>query len=112
MRTPFTFEGLFRLMKKKLLQLRAQIDAVDKQLLVLLAERFRIIERVASHKAEHNLPARIPSRIKTVIDRREAAGRGLGLPRRSAAHIWELIVEESCRYEEWLMDQLHRDNKL
>jgi len=99
-------------MKKELLHLRALIDDVDRQLLTLLARRYEIVEKVAAHKVENGLPARIPGRIKTVIQRREAAAQRLGLPRRAAAHIWETIVEETCRYEERLMENLLNDNRL
>lgn len=92
--------------------LRSEIDQIDRQIVELVAKRFGVIERVAAVKAAHQIPARIQSRIDTVIQRREAAGRGLGLPRRTAANIWKVIVEEACKYEEDSIEQLMKDNKL
>lgn len=99
-------------MNRELLSLRAEIDEIDRQLIALLAGRFTIIERVAAVKLATGIPARIPSRIATVIERSEAAGRSHGIPRRATANIWEAIVEESCKLEERLIEQLQRDNKL
>lgn len=99
-------------MNAELAHFRLEIDALDRELLDLLVRRFEVIDSVARLKAARGIPARIQSRITTVIQRREALGRARGLPRRAAAHIWEVIVEESCRQEELLIEQIHRDNKL
>ncbi|AZN41029.1 chorismate mutase [Paenibacillus albus] len=37
-------------------ELRVQIDAIDKQMIALLAERFQLTEEVGKYKAEHQLP--------------------------------------------------------
>jgi chorismate mutase len=87
--------------------MREQIDLLDKRILELLAARFKVANDVAAYKSKHDVPARIPSRIRAVIERREAAGRGLGLPRKAAANIWKVIVEETCRFEEGLIDDGH-----
>ena len=83
--------------------MREQIDLLDKRILELLAARFKVATNVAVYKSKHDIPARIPSRIRTVIERREAAARGMGLPRKTAANIWKVIVEETCRFEEGLI---------
>lgn len=80
--------------------LRRDIDLVDRQLLELLAHRFRIVERVVAVKSLLGLPARIPDRISEVIESREAQGQALGLPPATAAKLWAVIVEETCRNEE------------
>lgn len=92
-------------MHDELRRLRLDIDASDRKLVELLAARFEIVERVAQLKAQHGIPARIQSRIRTVIERREAAGRGLGIPRMATAAIWKAIVEQCCQYEEILMSR-------
>ncbi|MFT3673463.1 chorismate mutase [Aestuariivirga sp.] len=92
-------------MARELPRLRKEIDAIDRKLVELLAKRFGVIERVAQTKASEGLPARIPGRIRAVIERREKAGRGLGIPRKATARIWKAIVEESCLLEERLIGQ-------
>lgn len=83
-----------------LTRFRREIDDVDRRILELLAARFQIIERVAYYKFKNRIPARIATRISTVVARNEAAGQGLGLPRRTAANIWKTIVNEACKLEE------------
>lgn len=99
-------------MNQDLLRLRTEIDDIDRRLVELVAERFGVVERVAAVKAANNIPARIPSRIAAVVERREAAGRGAGLPRGAAAQIWKTIVDETCKFEEGLIEELQRDNRL
>ena len=83
--------------------LRSEIDALDRQLLDLLARRFEVVTRVAGLKAAQNLPARIEQRIVDVIRSREDAGLALGMPSGAAAAIWSAIVEQSCLHEEALL---------
>ncbi|MDP9138095.1 MAG: chorismate mutase [Pseudomonadota bacterium] len=82
---------------------RDHIDALDGKILELLAARFDAVRLVAACKARQDIPARIPSRIRAVIDSREDRGRALGLPEKAAFRIWSAIVEESCRLEECLI---------
>ncbi|MEF1298313.1 chorismate mutase, partial [Vibrio parahaemolyticus] len=42
--------------------LRDQIDAVDKQMLELLAQRLALVEKVGEVKSEHGLPIYAPDR--------------------------------------------------
>jgi len=90
-------------MNSPLTGLRSEIDEVDRQLLVLLARRFEVVTRVAAVKSGAGLPARIGERIIEVIGSREEAGLALGMPSGAAAAIWSAIVEQSCLYEERLM---------
>lgn len=41
--------------------LRDQIDAVDKQMLELLAQRLSLVEKVGEVKSEHGLPIYAPT---------------------------------------------------
>ncbi|MGE3830840.1 MAG: chorismate mutase [Parvibaculaceae bacterium] len=97
-------------MTQELLCLRDMIDTVDKHLLELLAQRFNFVKMVAAHKSAEGIPARIPARIKAVIENREQTGVSLGLPERAAFNIWTEIVEEACRYEESLMTHAVEEN--
>ncbi len=99
-------------MTRQLIGLRSEIDAVDQQLLDLLAQRFEIVSRVASLKAPEGLPARIDERILEVIASREETATLLGIPAGAAAAIWSAIVEQSCLYEERLMGHGPKDAQL
>jgi chorismate mutase-like protein len=80
--------------------LRAEIDAVDAELVTLLARRFAAVEGIAALKAENGLPVIDPSRIDAVQDRvaelAEAAGLDPGIARR----FWRAIIAEAVAMEE------------
>ena len=50
----------------KLDDLRGQIDAIDAELLPLLAKRFEIIQTVGTYKQQAGLEANVPQRRETV----------------------------------------------
>jgi isochorismate pyruvate lyase len=79
--------------------LRAQIDALDEDLVALLAERAGYIDRAIALKQDNGLPARIPERVEEVVtnagDRAEAAG----LDRELVERLWRQLVEWSIARE-------------
>jgi len=62
-----------------LVPLRQQIDALDQQLVQLLAERRRVVEKVAELKQEQNLPMFHPAREENLISTRRAQATAAGL---------------------------------
>lgn len=84
--------------------LRDRIDALDDRLLDLLAERIRVAHEVAACKREHGIPARLPDRVQAVLDRCAAAGAPRGLDPGYVRALWAVIIEETCRLEERLLD--------
>lgn len=52
--------------------LRDQIDAVDKQMLELLAQRLALVEKVGEVKSEHGLPIYAPDREAAMLASRRA----------------------------------------
>ncbi|MFD2174612.1 chorismate mutase [Rhodobacter lacus] len=80
--------------------LRAEIDALDAQIVTLLADRARLIDRAAQLKPGEGLPARIEARVEEVVRNamREAEARGLDPA--LIETIWRLIVEWSIAREE------------
>ena len=79
--------------------LRAQIDALDEDLVALFVERAGYIDRAIALKQENGLPARIPERVEEVVtnagDRAEAAG----LDRELVERLWRQLVEWSIARE-------------
>ncbi|WP_409977125.1 chorismate mutase [Pseudoruegeria sp. SHC-113] len=80
-------------------ELRVAIDALDAELVALLAKRMGYIDRAVELKPAEGLPARIPARVDAVIEnvRREAAGRGLD-PELAAA-LWTQLIDWSIARE-------------
>ena len=60
----------------RLEELRAQIDAVDRELLDGLNRRARLVQGVAAWKHERRLPLYVPDRERAVIERLQAASAG------------------------------------
>lgn len=66
-------------MSDPLRELRARLDAIDEEILALLAERNRVIGRVVETKLANSLPVFVPQREAEKVDsfRARAAGHGL-----------------------------------
>jgi chorismate mutase len=80
--------------------LRAEIDAIDDQLLDLFAKRFAIVDRVILEKQRSRLAPALPDRIEQVARRVHAGAALRGLPAASLEQVWRLLVAETIRYEE------------
>jgi isochorismate pyruvate lyase len=79
--------------------LRAEIDALDKRLVALLATRAEYIDRAIALKQINGWPARIPSRVEDVVARvRSAAGAG-GLDPELADVLWRQLIDWSIARE-------------
>lgn len=86
-------------------RLRARIDALDAQLMDLMADRHALIDRAAAIKAEIGLPARIPDRVEEVVAniRRHAQDRGLDPDLYDA--LWRMLIEAAIAQEERLLNR-------
>ncbi|HXY58079.1 MAG TPA: chorismate mutase [Methylocystis sp.] len=82
---------------------RRVIDALDDELVALLARRQRQIERAARVKPLLDIPARVPERIDEVLARVEEAAKREGLSPELAEQLWTRVIEWSIEYEERLM---------
>ena len=80
--------------------LRKSIDTIDAQLLALLAERFRVTEKVGHYKKEHGLPAKDPAREKIQYQRLTELSAQAGLDPRVASKIWQQIIDEVVKRHE------------
>lgn len=72
--------------------LRAMIDAIDRDILQLLARRNGLVADIAIHKREHRLPIRDPQREHEIIDDRRERGQALGLSPELLESLWRLIL--------------------
>jgi chorismate mutase len=75
--------------------LRRQIDAIDENLLELLAKRMRISREIGIYKKEHNMPILQTPRYGEILENRTKAGASMDLNSEFIEKILKLIHEES-----------------
>ena len=86
-----------------LLELRKSIDNIDAALIYLLAERFKITQKVGRHKAERKLPPADPEREKIQIARLTELAKAADLEPEFAEKFLNFIVKEVIRNHESLI---------
>ncbi|MFD1624261.1 chorismate mutase [Azospirillum griseum] len=87
-------------MSTSLAPLRAEIDAIDDEIIALLGKRLSVVHRVARVKQAEGLPAVLPDRIEAVKARAAEQGRAYGLDPAFMATLYQTIIDEACRVEE------------
>jgi chorismate mutase/prephenate dehydratase len=78
---------------------RAGIDAVDRQILELLAERRRLTTDIASAKLNNGLAFHDIEREERLLAERVATARELGLDPGVVVRLWEQILDDSLRMQ-------------
>ena len=81
-------------------QWRAQLDAVDRQLLELVAERQRIVAHIGRSKHRQGRHLRDFQRERQVLEQAAARGAELGLPATLCQHLMSLLIEHSLSSQE------------
>lgn len=76
-----------------LLELRKELDHIDRQLLTLLAERFAVTEKVGQFKAAHDLPPVDEVREASQEERVLALAQEVGLDLNFAKKHLRLIID-------------------
>ncbi len=79
--------------------LRAMLDAVDRDILQLLARRQAIVAEVAAEKREKGTAIRDLVREREVLEQRKARARELGLPDGTVESIWRLLMMASREHQ-------------
>lgn len=79
--------------------LRVEIDAIDAELVALIAERARFIDRAIVLKKRDGLPAYIPERVEEVVANVRKTARELGAPEHVVETIWRVMVDEFISIE-------------
>jgi len=77
---------------------RAGVDALDRDLVALIAKRFAYMDAAARIKPERG-HVRDEARKAQVIDNARAEAVRLGVPEAVVADLWETLVEASIAYE-------------
>jgi isochorismate pyruvate lyase len=84
---------------------REAIDALDDQLIALVARRVRYVERMAVLKPRVGVSAQAPDRVRQVLERVAAGAKAEGLPTDLALAIWRQMIEWAIAHETKLMAQ-------
>ena len=79
-------------------ELRAAIDAVDQELVRLLALRQLYIERAAVLKQDRSV-VRDQTRVEEVVAKVLASANKAGLSTAIAEPVWRTLIEQSIRHE-------------
>lgn len=79
-------------------ELRVAIDALDMELVALLARRQAYIERAAILKTDRNT-VRDEARIEDVVQKVLAAAKQAGLSPAIAEAVWRALIERSIQHE-------------
>ncbi len=74
--------------------LRESLDNIDNALIFLLAERFRVTQKIGVYKSEYGLPAVDEAREKVQFARIEKLARDRGLNPEFAMKMLRLIIDE------------------
>lgn len=77
---------------------RAGVDALDRELVALIAERSRYMEAAARIKPSRNV-VRDEWRIEDVVSKVKAEAERVGLPVELAEPVWRELIERSIAYE-------------
>lgn len=81
-----------------MVEVRAGVDALDRELVELLATRFAYMRAAARIKPERG-HVRDEGRKAEVIANAKARAQALGLPAEAVADLWDGLVEASIAYE-------------
>ncbi|MGC9370514.1 MAG: chorismate mutase [Paracoccaceae bacterium] len=81
-------------------ELRRQIDALDRDLVALLARRAAYIDRAAELKPAEGLPARIAARVEEVAANARRNAEAAGLDADFAEALWRSMIDWSIAREE------------
>lgn len=83
-----------------LAEFRAEIDAIDIELVRLLARRMGVVNRVIVAKREKGIPALIPSRVEEVETHVRKRAEEAGAPADLASAVWQAMMAWIIAYED------------
>ncbi|KGB81188.1 chorismate mutase [Rhodovulum sp. NI22] len=92
-----------------MLELRAQIDALDQRLIKMLARRAAYIDRAAELKPAEGLAARIDARVEQVVANARRNADAAGLDPDFAETIWRQMIDWSIAREERVLGPSQHD---
>ena len=88
-----------------MLDVRKGVDALDRALVLMLAERQRSMDAAARIKIDRHAVLDT-ARIEDVVTKVKAAARDAGLSEEIAEPVWRLLIDRCIAYEFGVWDQL------
>jgi chorismate mutase-like protein len=88
----------------KLSEFRRRVNSLDENLLDLLGERFDICREVARYKRAERIPMMQSARVQEVKERCAQLSIKRRLDPGFVQKLYTLIIEESCRTEDEIID--------
>ena len=79
---------------------RAEIDALDAELVRLLGRRVEVVDRVVAIKREHDIPALLPDRVEEVVAHVREEAEICGAPPDLAESLYRALIAWTVAYEE------------
>lgn len=92
-------------MNDGLQDLRKSLDNLDSAIVMLLAERFRVTNKVGELKANYRLEAQDKRREKELFERLESLAKDKGLEPEFVHEVWRLIIDKVIENH-----SCHKDN--
>jgi isochorismate pyruvate lyase len=89
-------------------EVRQGVDALDRLLVAVLAERQRYMDAAARIKVERHA-VRDNARVEDVVAKVKAAARTAGLSEEIAEPVWRTLIERCIAYEFGVWDALRQD---
>jgi isochorismate pyruvate lyase len=89
-------------------EVRVGVDALDRLLVAVLAERQRYMDAAARIKADR-AAVRDNARVEDVVAKVKAAARAAGLSEEIAEPVWRTLVERCIAYEFGVWDALRQE---
>jgi chorismate mutase len=83
---------------------RKRLDEIDREVIELLGERFKVCRSIAEHKREHDIPMMQPGRVEVVRERYVVGGALAGMPGGFAKRLFDLLIDATCRMEDELIE--------
>jgi chorismate mutase len=90
--------------ENRLEMLRNRIDALDSEMLEILASRVEIVKQIGRYKKEHNVTALQINRWSQLMESRIKLGQKLDLNETLVKTFFQLIHEDSVRMQTEIMD--------
>ncbi len=88
-------------------EVRQGVDALDRALVSLLAERQRYMDAAARIKPDRGA-VRDEARIEDVVAKVKASARAAGLAEEIAEPVWRLLIERCIAYEFGIWDRIRQ----
>lgn len=94
-------------MKKKLQNIRKELDQTDKNIVEALAERQKLVRQISSLKNDNTSAIRDEEREEALLQRITVLAREAGLDRYFAEQIFRSIIDHSVRFQSQSMVDWH-----